>query len=265
MGDQGEWCLDIVLRGAQKPEYYSGDIFGTETVQGRLDASLAILRAYFDYLCERSEPSPVSENTLAEENETLETLLSVSREAVRERYRFNNSTPSVYISFKMKKHLIENLYIDSINRHIDSGDSRLTGLVCALNELCQRIGEFDTIVYVASGGAEAALMLAESRCYIQNPLPLRYSHLNFDDKSVAIPTYFSEEYLKSRLRNKRVVVVEDVICSGESAKAVLGFVKARSPRELYFACVNEQYCLESADPTLKQISKGVGIGKVGVA
>lgn len=93
-------------------------------------------------------------------------------------------------------------------------------------------GKIDTIVCITSGGFEPAFIagvFAEGA----EILPMRCSRYTKADSNVRVPKAWTSEYLASKIQGKRVLIVDDVICSGVTLRLVMDYLSVYKPKEIY--------------------------------
>lgn len=101
----------------------------------------------------------------------------------------------------------------------------------------QKMGQkFDVIAYVASGGAEPALLIADV-LQIAGIVPIRYSRLRLGDKIAKFPSCFTGDYLLNVFKDKKAIVVEDSTIAGKSVLTVSDSIQRYCPKETYLAIV----------------------------
>lgn len=102
------------------------------------------------------------------------------------------------------------------------------------NGLPRYIGEIgmpDTLVSVASGAFEPTF-LAMDILEMDYMLPIRYSKHSRLDRIPLILENGDVSYPGNHLHKKKVLVIEDMVDSGESVEAVLNFVKSFGPERM---------------------------------
>lgn len=123
--------------------------------------------------------------------------------------------------------------------------------------------EIDLIMPIASGGFEPALLTADY-IGVNSIFPVRYSWIGKKDDKVLIPNQAPEDYSMKQIKGKKVLVVDDLVCTAKTAIPTMKWVVKHNPAKMYFAVVRE-YGEELADrgwqkdsrylytPSIKQI------------
>ncbi|MEA3514453.1 MAG: phosphoribosyltransferase [Nanoarchaeota archaeon] len=94
------------------------------------------------------------------------------------------------------------------------------------------IRDIDTIICVASGGFEPSYLLMDMM-EKKDLVVMRYSYNNKNDSEVKMPAFVAETDRDSQIKNKSVLVVEDVVSTGKSLGMVMKFVYNRKPKKVY--------------------------------
>ena len=97
----------------------------------------------------------------------------------------------------------------------------------------------DTLVCIASGAFEPSFLAMHIKEKDELTV-VRYSHRNYSDYDIRIPKSFPKEYLNSKIKDKKVLIAEDHIASGETVKKVTSFISSLNPDELY--CMSALGC-----------------------
>lgn len=128
----------------------------------------------------------------------------------------------------------------STTRHLQESESEVAYWA---EEMQQYLGGVDTIVPIASGGFEPGILLSRFSRNV-DLLPVRYSYCHRYDKKVRTPTSRPTEEDSEKIKDKRVLVVEDWVCGGISSNAVMKWTKRFSPQDLKVTAVVHPYNLE---------------------
>ena len=202
-----------------------------------VEECLGILKLYYDgiYEKEQNSLSYFSETRHKNEKQTLEELLSGCKSIVGRVHSGSELLPSdlrqvLSLEDKVTKYASDG---QCGSRHLNKGYP-IQELVSQLERIRDKKGDFDSVFYVASGGAEPALLYCARNGGI--PTPIRFSNCRLSDGNVAIPKSISTGYLKEKIRGKRVLLVEDVMISGLSIGKVIEYISKYKPKELY-GCV----------------------------
>lgn len=209
---------------------------------------LAITQLYFDstfdstsYACFLIEQNPDEWNT---QSEVLDKLILAGKNAIGSFYSGDG------IDLDSVKEIILP-YADSIIKY---GPEASIPKVRHLRGLYQNVQTFgielqktfdytkpiDTLVCIASGAFEPSF-LAMNIKEKEDLVVMRYSVAGRDDKHVKVPNGASERYLKSKIEDKTVLVVEDVVCEGGTLAEVMKYSSGFRPDELYGISV-KGYC-----------------------
>lgn len=95
--------------------------------------------------------------------------------------------------------------------------------------------KIDLIIPIASGGFEPAALVADC-LNIDNLLPVRYSGIHRKDSYVRITEKISR--IKQELiRDKKILIVDDIIDKGTTMDTVISWAKGYEPSETYFSAV----------------------------
>lgn len=86
---------------------------------------------------------------------------------------------------------------------------------------------FETAVCVANSAFEPAF-LTMNILDIKELVPLRFSRLRREDKKIKIPCLL-EDYSIRNIKDKKVIVVEDMVLSGKSLLKVMKYVSKQKP------------------------------------
>src|SRR3989344_8706994 len=95
--------------------------------------------------------------------------------------------------------------------------------------------EIDLVVPIASGGFEPAVLAADY-LEVDTILPVRYSSYRCKDGGVLIPCNSHLEYI-TQIRNKRVMIIDDMSATGTTAEAVATWMDNYSPHKMLFTFI----------------------------
>ncbi len=210
-----------------------------------IEPGLAILRFYVDGLCSDGSPydniaKRVVDNIERGNQKPLSNLIEANMDAICGHYEGDYSRGE-----RGKRALIEAAYrvkanIDNpelkVARHLGRRTAINVRSMCFLTEKQNAETKFDTVAYVASGGAEPALLIAD-KLSIRDVVPIRYSRISCRDRKTRVPSCFTEDYLSNVFSGKNVLVAEDSTITGESVIAVSNRIKDYHPKEIYMAIV----------------------------
>lgn len=195
---------------------------------------LHIIQLYFDGLVE-GEKNPDPE-IWAEQSEAFDALWAGTRTTVSAYYGLGHYIPFDRVREKILPYsatLIKHgSRKNSKKRHL--ADNEITVTTCGISVNRKIKGSIDAIMPVASGGFEPAALLA-SYLDIKEVLPVRYSLLSRQDQAVLTPTSAPKEYIKESIDEKRILIVEDLVCYGNTIKKILTWIKEFSPSSIQVA------------------------------
>ncbi len=225
--------LDVILKEVYKEKY-------AFKVAGEL---LDATQLYFDSITDPQEHFVPSHSAYPLQRQTLERLLQIngaliesemcSRKLSLNRIKKEVREMSVEILKSKTYQTPHDRYLD---QHLESRKidyiKRFYGMFTELF----KDREIDTIVYIASGGLEAALVLKIARPGT-TLLPIRYSRFRSSDDAPLLPSYVSDEEVRSIIEGKSVIVVDDDIDRGVSMCKVLKRIGEFSPKKVYCATV----------------------------
>lgn len=95
---------------------------------------------------------------------------------------------------------------------------------------CYGERNFGIIVGIASGAIEPALLLS---AVLEKPTTfLRMSHVSKFDRETRVPSFYTKEEIEGLFKGKDVIIVEDLVSSGESLAGVMEKVKQYNPNSI---------------------------------
>jgi hypoxanthine phosphoribosyltransferase len=97
----------------------------------------------------------------------------------------------------------------------------------------------DTIIYIANGGLEAALLVKMVKPAAKL-IPLRYSQYRLRDNSPNIPNCMSLSEFYASIENKSILIIDDDIDTGCSMSKITHWIEKLKPKELYFGAAYTQ-------------------------
>ena len=202
------------------------------------DQLLAITQLYFEGLIEKYIDQNIDqENLESEQSETLSRLNLAGKKAIGSFYRGNgvdfDDIRETFLPYASTIMQSGNNDCAAKHRHAfftDYDEVQRFGLNLPI--ISDYIGDIDTIACVASGGFEPSYLLMDMM-EKEELAVMRYSYNNKDDSEVRVPAYVSENYLGSQIKGKKVLVVEDMVSTGESLGQVMKFVSNLKPKEVY--------------------------------
>ncbi len=200
------------------------------------DQMLDATQLYFDSLIYSKKTSDAVKST---EKRALETLLSINEKLV------STDLNETHTDLRNIKQEIKDIYDELKNRkitEIPSGrylDETLVEQKPTFMKAFYKLAEetlkgvkIDTIVYIASGGLEASLLVKKVKPNAEL-VPIRYSHYKRGDEYPITPRYISKSDFDTKIRGKNVIVIDDDIDSAESMVKVLKKVLKFNPAKLY--------------------------------
>lgn len=200
---------------------------------------LRMVQLYFDGLVDGVE-QPGNREIWEEQLNALNLLLKGVRLTVSGYYRDNKN-----VQISDVREMV--LPLDSViikhgskqgckNRHLSADEFGVSNYNSSLEKDVNGM-EFDLIIPVASGGFEPGLLAADY-WDVDNIFPVRYSTQSRNDKEVLVPNQAPKDYAEKQIKGKRVLVVDDIVSSGQTAENILQWVKKHDPEMLSFAAVN---------------------------
>ena len=247
--------LDIDIKEHYKSEFDSAE--GWYTSAGRLDALikeieseenpidfkeqlLAITQLYFDSILDYPNYASFSteQNTdeWAEQSEALDNLILAGKKSIGSFYQGDG------IDFDEVKEIILP-YADKIieynptfdyakTRHLRDAEQNVQRFGIELQKTFDNTKPIDTLVCIASGGFEPSF-LAMDIIEKEELAVVRYSNESRDDQEVKVPIHTPEENLKSKIKDKTVLVIEDIVYTGMTLAKVMKYASGFMPNELY--------------------------------
>lgn len=199
------------------------------------EAMLQIVQLYFDGLVEDYEVR--QDKIWKEQSEALDALLQSAKLTVS---NFYDGNPS----FERAKEIVTD-YAPILIKHGSKEGSKLRrfyndGHLIKYFSIevapAFKKKEINCVIPVASGGFEPGLLVAG---HLENSriLPVRYSDYSRDDKTVLVPTQAPSGYAAEEIRDKNVLIIDDVVDRGRTLGKVLEWIQRYKPQELYFAAV----------------------------
>jgi len=135
-------------------------------------------------------------------------------------------------------------------RHLDRGSYEIQKLALDMKKVLEK-NNYDLIVPVANGGYEGAFLFADI-LEIKEIFPIRFSNFNRtynQDYSPKIWAIYDKKELSNKFYGKRILCVEDLVCSGESLVEVMKFIDKEKPKSLngIAARISKDHIIKNSD------------------
>ncbi|MFH1432810.1 MAG: phosphoribosyltransferase [archaeon] len=187
-------------------------------------------------VCKNTSDLNHVEETWYMQRDVLNSLVSAGKKAIGSFYEGNSIDIDVIkeIFMPYKAEILKD------SEHERSKERRLQGVIAPIHtlgsRLQQRLGTDietpDTIICISSGGFELSY-LAMNITGTDRLITVRYSRYAKGDTKVRIPKNAPCQYLDTEIKNKRIMVVDDWISSGNSLSHVMQYILKSQPLELY--------------------------------
>jgi hypoxanthine phosphoribosyltransferase len=225
--------------------FYTLKNSGIHTDYCSLEAGLAILKRYYNWLCNKSSAGgQYPRLEWKKEKSTLEKLLAGCKGVVSGVYNGTSREESIESILSLRSEIETYATFEdnlSTDRHIHKGYSQCEQqLAWELYKISRTEGKFDSVFYIASGGAEPALLFCALRGGI--PIPIRYSRFGDHDRYVVLPADMPEEYIKEKVKGKRILVVDDFIMTGTSMLGTINYLMQYEPKTVYGCALKLDFC-----------------------
>lgn len=192
---------------------------------------LAITQLYFDGLVDKKSNNLKCKNLIKQKN-ILDKLCSIDKSFVGAFYKGKNVNLD-----RIKEYLLSN--VSEIVKYGSKDSAKKRHLVCLptyvqcfgmlLSDGLSEIGPIDSLVCIASGGFEPSFLAMN--ILEKNYLTIvRYSRIEKKDSGVAV---LGEEDFVSNVKDKNVLIVEDIISTGQTLSNVIDYVHNVKPKSLY--------------------------------
>lgn len=197
---------------------------------------LKIAQLYFEGLVEESSFRGVE--VWAEQLEALEVLLKGIRLTVANFYRRDENIPfSEVLELVMP-------YESILTKYGSKNTSRLRHMYGEESTVRESVGdivrsldeEIDLVIPVASGGFEAAALISDY-LDVGQVFPVRYSNVSRNDWRVLVPKCAPKKYAKERIEVKNILIVDDIVDSGGTARKLIRWANKNNPTKVYFATI----------------------------
>ncbi len=179
------------------------------------------------------------------ERRTMDELIEIAKFGVMGFYKDNLEFG--IIKKEIRKFLEKKINLESYRpiyqRHLKDDEDLVKRFMLEM-----KTSEFDVIIPVMNGGFEPALLL-NSR---QGIIPIRYSVLKYSDRSPYIPECYKKD-LKNDIKDKEILIMEDLIATGESILGVANFVKNFCPEEIYLSTAKWETAKICGEEKIKEI------------
>ncbi len=219
-----------------------------------MEDGLNLLKQYYDGLCKKRLFHSASQSRWENQRSTLEKLLLGCEDLVNCNYTGDKNSKGAELILSVRSDIKKYAKGEEEARHLRENDSiKELILIESLENLQNEDGKFDSVFYVASGGAEPALLYCARNGGI--PTPIRFSMYSKEDTHVRLPIDMPKEYLREKVEGKRILVVEDIVISGKSVVKTMDYLAKFDPKAIYGCAVR----MEDFSTRLKvRISKNHG-------
>ena len=203
---------------------------------------IAVLQLYYDGLVDR-KPGHEPGKEWIEQRDTLEDICLAYKDFFGN-YYFKKSSENMKRATARAKdavlgHREELLLYKSGSsakmRHLSFAEDDMKNFSELIRLNASRI-PLDTIVAISSGGFEPAFVAMH--LYDKASFrAVRYSHNHFSDSKVLLPKNQPADYLKDEITGRNVLLVDDVLATGESFMEVSSYLSEMMPKKLTCAVV----------------------------
>ncbi len=182
------------------------------------------------------------------ERRTMDELIEIAKFGVRGFYEDNLEFGIVKKEIRkfLEKKINLEPYRPIYQRHLKDDEDLVKRFMLEM-----KTSEFDVIMPVMNGGFEPALLLNSRRGII----PIRYSVLKYSDRSPYTPECYKKD-LKDDVKDKKILIMEDLIATGESILGVANFVRNFYPEEIYLSTVKWESAKICGEEKIKDIFWG---------
>lgn len=229
------------VSGKSLPELLYGVEFGQDPVSFK-ETVLGCVQLYFDGLVD-DKRSISKSRWWAKQSAVLTALLEGAQATISAFYRKNQEIPfdkvrefivpnsACLINYGSKKQCKD--------RHLHGLEQYLVGRVVDVVNLLGG-DDVDLVIPVASGGFESALLIADYwGLKVEQLFPVRYSSYSRSDREVLTPVQAPEDFSSRKISGKKVLLVDDIVHSGDTAVKVAAWVAKHVPAREYFAVIKQ--------------------------
>jgi hypoxanthine phosphoribosyltransferase len=204
------------------------------------ESMLGLIQLYYDGLVEKEECSKSSQ-VWTKQKETLDELLRGVQLTVARFYQANKNIPFLQVKkivLPLEERLIKyGSKKSSKTRHLSLCENQVRDYATDIIPLLEN-EKIDTIIPVASGGFEPAVLAADY-LGITNIFPVRYSILSREDTRVNLAHHAPRKYTYKQITDKKVLIIEDIIYSGETIGEIISWTEKFRPAKVYVGIVQE--------------------------
>lgn len=221
-----------------------------EDVVDFINELLAIIQIYFDGLIHNRESNQI-------EKEILDNLFLAGKKIIGSFYRGEpidlENIREIFLPYA--PYIIK--YGDkksAKDRHLERSYESVQTFGLTLPEILSKDGmeSLDTLVCIATGAFEPSF-LAMDIIEKEDLIAVRYSHFSRNDPCVRIPR--TEKDIISKIKKKKVLVIEDIIISGDTLINVMSYLAKMEPDKLYGTSVIGKLSQQNSDLDMKIINE----------
>ena len=224
-------------------------LLSTNVKREILNGVLEVTQTYFDALCDAKKATRERTGIWADQKYVLEKLLTACEMAFCGCVLDNESdinTAKWFVRHVMGR---VSYYVGNKKLHESCRLKPQNSMkyAKALKNVVRR-EKIDQIIFVVPGGllSAAALMY-----YTKKPLMgIRYSRLSRGDKKVYLPQNMYVAEFKKLVKDKKVLIIDDVLESGKTVITAANFVAAFRPKQVYLSVEGSIY-RKDLQPELK--------------
>lgn len=231
-----------VIRGCSIDKLLE-QIEGEEDPRRFKEMVLGVAQLYFDGLVQQDRLKN-SKKTWLKQKETLDSVLQAVQISVFGYYGSRESGPSPNpcipfsdvreLIFSHEKSLIKNSSKSRTKiRHLYNKDFSVKSHARNIASILKD-DEIDLVIPIASGGFEPAALISKY-LGISDSFPIRFSIVSRADDEVLVPSQAPVDYTHEQINGKRVLIVEDIVCSGSTTSAVINWFRGFEPAQVYFS------------------------------
>lgn len=216
------------------------------------DAFFSVSQLYFDGLLNLGEDRKTKEM-----RELTETMINCAKSVVYDFYigdRGNIMNIKYPINEISQKIITISSGENVRHRHLNGYDEAVAS---SCSDVAAELYEknINTVVPILSGGLEPAMLLAHN-LNVKNVSPIR-THVGGTVDSENIINFYS---FRESIDGKNILISDDVLQTGSTAKSVMSFVKEFNPNNIYLSNV-VNYGLTGKALEMKEISENLFVSR----